>query len=241
MTDSLSSVDNALRLVQMLGERSEVGVAEAGRSLGVARSTAHRLLTSLVVHGFASQDPERRTYRAGPMLAQAGLAVIERYDVRERGKPYLEAVSARTGETTHLVVLAGTAALFIDGVEGRNPVRTSPRLGTSMPAHIASGGKALLADLTPKALRSLYPDDEVSIAMSHPALTRELEQIRAQGYALNIGGWDKQINAVSVPVRDQNGVARFAIGVSSPAFRAGEDVLRELADTLLELCCRPTV
>jgi IclR family transcriptional regulator, acetate operon repressor len=233
MADSLSSVDNALRLVQMLSERAEIGVAEAGRSLGVARSTAHRLLTSLVLHGFAAQDPERRTYRAGPALAQAGIAVIERYDVREKAKPYLEAVSEGTGETTHLVVLNGSMALFIDGIEGRHPVRTAPRLGTSMPAHIASGGKALLAELTPAAFQSLYPD-------GNAALKRELKQISAQGYALNIGGWDKQINAVSAPVRDHNGVARFAVGVSIPAFRASEDIMRRLASTLLDLCSRPS-
>lgn len=125
---SLSSVDNALRLVHVLAQREEVGVAEAGRLLGVARSTAHRLLTSLVVHGFAEQDPESRAYRAGGALLEFGLATVRRYDVRAHARPYLEQLSERTGETTHLLVLAGADTLFLDSVEGSQSVRTTGRV-----------------------------------------------------------------------------------------------------------------
>jgi IclR family transcriptional regulator, acetate operon repressor len=47
-----TSVDNALRLLELIGDRQALRVAEAAELLGVARSTAHRLLTALRRRGF---------------------------------------------------------------------------------------------------------------------------------------------------------------------------------------------
>ena len=129
---SLSSVDNALRLLHVLAQRPEVGVAEAGRLLGVARSTAHRLLTSLVVHGFAEQDTQTRVYRAGPALAQARPGTVRRFDARTHARPYLEAVAQVTGETVHLIVLAGgeTSATIGAAAARTNGTNTAMVYGT---------------------------------------------------------------------------------------------------------------
>jgi len=237
---SLSSVDNALLLVQVLAQREEVGVAEAGRLLGVARSTAHRLLTSLVVHGFAEQDPETRAYRAGGALLQFGLATVRRYDVRAHARPFLEELSERTGETTHLLVLAGADTLFLDSVEGGQSVRTTGRVGASFPAHSTSGGKALLAELDAPALRALYPDGRLAAVTdrtigSRRALETELQAVRERGYAVNAGESDPHVTSVAAVVRDAGDVARFAISVSMPAFRAEPDAV---AGALIETCRR---
>lgn len=245
MATSLSSVDNALRLVHVLSQREEVGVAEAGRLLGVARSTAHRLLTTLVAHGFAEQDPARRTYRAGPALRESGIAVLRRYDVRDHGRPYLEAVAERTGETAHLLVLAGADCLFVDGIEGSRSVRTITRQGASFPAHSTSGGKALLAELPAEDLRALYPDERLPglterTIVTRSALEAELDRVRARGYALNDGESDEHIRSAAAVVRDGSGVARFAISASAPAFRADDAALSALAEAVSAACARAT-
>ena len=238
MATSLSSVDNALRLVHVLAQREEVGVAEAGRLLGVARSTAHRLLASLVVHGFAEQDPGTRTYRAGGALLEFGLATVRRYDVRAHARPFLEALAERTGETTHLLVLAGADTLFLDSVEGGQSVRTTGRVGASFPAHTTSGGKALLAELDTAALRGLYPEAQLAVLTDRTLATRdaledELATVRERGYAVNAGESDPHIASVAAAVRDASGAARFAISVSMPAFRAEP---QRVAEALIEAC-----
>ncbi len=240
MAPSLSSVDNALRLVHVLAQRDEVGVAEAGRLLGVARSTAHRLLASLVAHGFAEQDPGTRTYRAGSALLEFGLAAVRRYDVRAHARPYLEAVAERTGETTHLLVLAGADTLFLDSVEGSQSVRTGGRVGAAFPAHTTSGGKALLAELDAAALHALYPAHELPVLTERTIATRagleaELARVRERGYATIDGEGDPHIASAAAVVRDADGVARFAISVSMPAFRADPD---GAAVTLIEVCAQ---
>src|SRR5437764_14486442 len=81
----VSSADNVLTLLRLLRERGELRVAEAASGLGVAPSTAHRLLATLRRHEFAVQD-RHHVYLPGPALIAIGatmpppdlLAVIHR-------------------------------------------------------------------------------------------------------------------------------------------------------------------
>ena len=67
---AITSVDHALRIATMLQLEGELSVSQAADRLGVARSTAHRLLRMLVYRDFAVAT-ETRTYRPGPVLELA--------------------------------------------------------------------------------------------------------------------------------------------------------------------------
>src|SRR3954454_17911889 len=102
-----TSVDNALRLLELIGQRQALRVAEAADLLGVARSTAHRLLAALRRRGFVLQDRPNGAYRPGPALVEAGLAAFSRIDIRRVARPGLEDVREQTQETVSLAVLEG--------------------------------------------------------------------------------------------------------------------------------------
>src|SRR3954469_23079597 len=99
-----TSVDNALWLLQLVGERQALRVAEAADLLGVARSTAHRLLGALRRRGFVMQDRPNGAYRPGPALHAVGLAAISRIDIRRIARPILEELQEETTETASLAV-----------------------------------------------------------------------------------------------------------------------------------------
>lgn len=67
---AITSVDHALRAATMLQLEGALTVTEVAERLGVARSTAHRLLAMLVYRDFAVRD-EQRVYHAGPVLELA--------------------------------------------------------------------------------------------------------------------------------------------------------------------------
>lgn len=148
----IESVDNALKLLHMLREQSHIRVSDASRAIGVARSTAHRLLAMLQHHGFVQQDPFSRAYIAGPALLDFGLAALRDRDIRTHARPFLEALGRESGETVHLAILqGGSDVLFLDCVESMKAVRVGNRTGLILPAHCSSAGKALLAALPPAA------------------------------------------------------------------------------------------
>src|ERR1700761_5725349 len=112
--DRLTSVDNALCLLQLVAERQALRVSEAADLLGVARSTAHRLLSALRRRDFLMQEKPNGIYRPGPALHAVGMAAISGLDIRRVSQPVLEELRDKTRETTSLAVLEGTMIRFIN-------------------------------------------------------------------------------------------------------------------------------
>lgn len=217
----VSSADNVLRLLRMLRERGELRVAEAAGALCVAPSTAHRLLATLRQHEFAVQD-RRRVYLPGPALSGIG-AVAPRPDLRAVIHRLLHDLVTRCQETAHFMVLEGNGVRFTDGVEGSRSLRCGTRTGVLMPAHVTSGGKALLAELPAEDLRRLYPRGlppwERKALTSMPTLARQLAAVRRRGYATNHEESEAGISAVGRCVLDGDGRALGAVVIAVPSAR----------------------
>jgi IclR family transcriptional regulator, acetate operon repressor len=231
----IASVDNALTLLTLLGERKQVRVTEAARMLGTARSTAHRLLAMLEYHGFARQDFETKGYTAGPALIEVGLAAVERLDLRGLARPYLERLSDELGETAHLVRLDDASVVFLDSVESSRALRIGSRVGRSMPAHCTAAGKAILAQLTREELRRLYPRTKLEQMTSRSPKTRaELEaalaEIRERGYATNFGESEDEVAAVAVAIPRRPGMPRASITLSAPITRLDDEGVVRIAE-----------
>ena len=92
----IASVNNALLLLLLFREQPRVRLTDACKYLGVAHSTAHRLLAMLAHHGFVQQEPVTRAYVAGPALVEVGLAVVGSLNVREQARPAMEELDTET-------------------------------------------------------------------------------------------------------------------------------------------------
>ncbi len=233
----VSAAGNALRAVRLLHERDELRVMDVADQLGVARSTAHRILAMLVFEGFAEQD-RHKTYRPGPALrAIRGSQAGPPPDLATLAHPHLQRLAETVRETTHLMVLEGNGARFVDGVEGPQALRVSYRTGTLLPAHVTSGGKALLAELAPDRLRALYPNGLPGSGPKAPEgldrLVAELTAARRQGFAYNLQESERGVNAVGACVRDRTGAAVAAVAVAAPSSRCPRTRLMGLAQPLL--------
>ena len=106
-----------------------MSVTAAADHLGVARSTAHRMLSTLLAEGFIRQDPATKSYLPGRRMLELGLAAVRNLDVRAAARPELEALRDELGETVHLVLLEGRHILFVDSVESTRAVRVGSRVG----------------------------------------------------------------------------------------------------------------
>jgi DNA-binding IclR family transcriptional regulator len=188
-------------------------VTQVADELGVAHSTAHRLLASLRHRGFVVQDAGR-AYRPGPACAELGSAAYV-LGLAPLVRDHLERLGAGIGETVHLVVRTGRQVRFIDGVEGTQLLRVGSRTGMVLPAHRTSGGKALLAEVPGAAVAMLYDDGDPPLA----ALQRELATTRRRGYGLNVEESERGVVALGVAVHDADGRAVAAVTVAAPTAR----------------------
>lgn len=227
-TYRIESVDKALRVLWLLQERPRLTVSEAAEALGVARSTAHRLLQMLQEHGFATQDVATRAYLPGRALLEIGLAAIRNLDVRQVARAELEQLVSEVRETVQLVLLEGPRTLVIDSVECVEIVRVTGRTGGSLPPHCTSAGKAMLAQLDRAEVRSLLGPEplerltERSIG-TYDQLEPQLERVRAEGYATNFGENEPAVAALAVAVRVPRDVLPTAVTVTAPFERLSPD------------------
>jgi DNA-binding IclR family transcriptional regulator len=227
------SASNVLRLLLMLAERGRLRVMTTADELGVAPSTAHRLLTTLLRSGLAAQH-EDRSYVQGPAFARLRLAPSHPDALLAIVVPHLAKLSAATGETTHCMIRQDATVRFIHSVEGPAALRVASRTGVVMPAHLTSGGKALLATMSDDAIRELYaggiPDSPNSRITTIDDLFEEIALVRKRGYAENMGQSEPGISAVGVALR-RNAV-HAAISLSVPSARYHRGRSRELVAIL---------
>lgn len=218
------SADHVLTLLWHVVERRAVKVGEAARHLGVAPSTAHRLLNTLRHHGFVVQE-RRGPYRPGPALAALAAATIADGDIRAAARPVLEQLREDLRETVSLLVLEGNQVRFVESTEGPRRLRVASRLGQLAPAHCTSGGKSMLAALPAEELDARYADREPLLASlpSQPDWTWErlqtdLAATRRRGYGVNLCDGDG-ISGIGACVRDPSGAPLAAVAVACPGSR----------------------
>ena len=231
----IESVGNALRLLLLLRERTHLRVSECAAELGVARSTAHRLLAMLEYYGFIRRDPKRRGYRAGEAVLSLGLSAVRSLDIRARARPFMEALRDEVEETVVLVIQEGMNIRFIDGVEPTRALRVAGRIGLMLPAHNTSAGQAILAAMTPDQLHELYPDRTLPSRDGSPAplwhrFEETLAEVRQHGYAVAYTDTDIDIGAVSVVIPQELGETRAALTVATPASRLTSEHSRRLGE-----------
>jgi IclR family acetate operon transcriptional repressor len=231
----IESVDNALRILLLLGERRSIRLTDVSAYLGVASSTAHRLMAMLVYRGFVRQA-EDKAYEPGPALTTIAFSVLRQVDVRARIHPYLERLSASLGETVHLSRLDGSQVAFVDAVESPRAVRVASRIGMVMPAHCTSSGKAMLSTLDDDAVRALYPDDRLPKLTPHSitrraALLRQVADARRDGFAISHEESEDGVASIAVPLGEYAG-ARYALNVSMPEGRMTDLTRSEISGEL---------
>lgn len=232
-TYRIESVDHALRLVVLLRHEGPLRVSEVADRLGVARSTAHRLLAMLVYREFAEQDPDRR-YRSGPRMSGPRNADAAGW-LRAAARPHLEDLVRRTGETATLVVLAGHQVRFVASVQSEAPLRVGDREGRTLPAWLASGGRVLLSHLGEAELTEAM---RAAPEVDQDVLRRGLRQVRRQGFAVNNQSTERGITAIGRAVPNPRGQPVAAVCLAMPTVRYQRSRLSDYVGELAETCAR---
>lgn len=213
----LKSVATALDLLELFTTDEELGVSEAARRLGVAKSTAHRLLTTLASRGLIEQNMATGKYRLGLRLFELGHLALSRVDLRRQSKTLLEELRETSGLTVHLAVVSGVDTLFLERLPTLRGMQAMGEFRRRWPLHATSSGKAICA-YDPIAA-------EARIAAGLPRYAEEticteatfrtaLALVRKRGFASSRNEVMPGLASVAAPVFDVQGMARAAISLT---------------------------
>jgi DNA-binding IclR family transcriptional regulator len=220
----LSSVANAIRLAKAFSEAEyEMGISALAARLGLAKSTVHRLATTLVEYDILEQNRETGKYRLGLALFELGTLVRRKMDAASASHNEITALAESTGETVQLALLDHLSVLYIRIRESKQAVRMSSSLGSRAPAHCTSVGKALLAHQPPELVSQVVENGlkryTVNTITEPAALMEELASVRARGYAVDDEEIEVGLRCVAAPIRDHSGHVVAAISVAAPVQR----------------------
>lgn len=239
LTGQLSSVGSALRLLKTFtAEEPGLGITAIAKRLGVAKSTAHRLASTLLAEGFLEQDALDGRYRLGLALFAMGTLVRRRMDVSEQGAPQLHALCEQSGETVHLAVMLGHDILYLRNIESGHAIRPRSYLGVCKPAYCTSEGRALLAFAPPlqlaQVLRTeLLPRTQHTVT-DVATLTRILAKVRESGYAVDDEESEIGMRGLAAPIFDATSNAVAAVGLVGPVQRFTKQAQRQFVPLVLQ-------
>ena len=227
----LSSVGAALHLLKTFSaEEPELGITELARRMKLAKSTVHRLTSTLVAEGFLEKNVVNDRYRLGLSLFALGTLVRRRMDISSEALPYLHELRDGTHETVHLAVLERTDIMYLFNLESQQAIGMRSYLGLRKPAFCTAEGRAILAFGAPALLTSVIqqgaPSSLPLTSVQAKTLYKVLEEVRQQGFAIDDEESDTGMRGLAAPVWNASGTVIAAVGLAGPVQRLNKKTLR---------------
>lgn len=219
-------IARAIAILRTLRNYPEgLSLSQLAKEVGLARSTVHRIISSLEAEQFVVAVSASGGYRLGPALAVLGAAV--NHNVRDQLRPFLQQLFLEVNETIDLAILDRGQLVFVDQISAPHRLRAVSGIGITFPLHCTANGKAMLAQLTEEQLRHLLPSSLPAFTpntiTNQQQLEQELAQIRAEGIAFDREEHTLGICAVGVAFADPMGtLAAISIPVPSIRFYGNE-------------------
>ncbi|WP_170985310.1 SMP-30/gluconolactonase/LRE family protein [Roseomonas sp. AR75] len=234
----------ALRLLDIVAADGPLRTAAVAEQAGLPRGTVHRMLGALAEAGLLRQDAAEGSWRLGLKVFEMAHRVWDSLDLRGAAEPELARLAATSGETARLALLDGDGCVYVDQREAaRSGVRLGNGVGARTALHASACGKVILAHLPPperrRRIQSLPLTPLTSATITDPAaFQRDLDLVKARGYAVSLEESTEGVAAVAAPVVDHLGEPIAAVCVLGPSFRLPPDRLHALGREVIEAARR---
>jgi DNA-binding IclR family transcriptional regulator len=241
--DGIRSLRRGLKLLEATVE-GDVKPGELATVIGVDRTTAFRLLNTLVIEGYVTQDPQTKCFRANPAkLFLMSNKLAQSLDWLQQAGEYLKELRDTTGETANLAMLTDRVVVYVGQEASRNDLSVRIVPGTRRDIHCSAVGKALVAfmeeaDLEDVLAASGFPRLTAHTITSLEEFRQDLARTRTRGYAIDDQETVEGVRCVAAPVMDSDGNVLASVGVTGPAIRITQERVHELGETTRQLAER---
>ncbi len=200
---------------------------EISRTTGYKKTTCFRLLKTMQTLGVLELFPGTKKYQYGPRLTALMVSALKGISLRRSALPILRRLRDQTRETVNLALLSGSEIVYIERVVSDYLVNANVEVGERLPVYCASMGKVILAFMPEEELEKIIAGIEFkprtgNTIVSRAALLKELEQIRAKGFAVNNEELEIGLRAVAAPIFNYRGIPFAATNIAWTTSRRPE-------------------
>jgi DNA-binding IclR family transcriptional regulator len=200
---SVQSIERAAAILQVVAGGT-LGVTDIAEAVGLAKTTAHSLLRTLLQVGFVEQDPATGRYALGAALLRLGSS-LDANELRARASNWADALAARSGHAVRLAALAGDEVVVVHHVFRPDDSAQLLEVGTALPSGCALG----------KVLRAhSHPHTGSRSGARSSAVATELAEVRARGWAADRVEHQPGVGGIAAPVRGAGGLVVAALGIT---------------------------
>ncbi len=212
------AVKRTFDILEFLADRGEATFVEIYTELGLPKSSAYQLLSTIEPRGYIRRTRDGMKYCLGLRLYELGNLAMKEFDLREEAIPILKIMAEKTKLACHMAVLDENEGVYLTHIEGANPVRLNAWEGKRISLHASAMGKALLAwegkEKIDKIIENtLFVKATNKTIINPDQFRKQLSKVREKGWALNDEEWHPSIRAIAAPVRDFSGRVVAAIDV----------------------------
>lgn len=238
MKDSadIQSVSRAFALLELLAENPNgMRLAQICEQSGLAKTSAFRMLSCLAGLGYVYHSEESGRYRLSFRIAEVSRMASRGLDIVTFASSHLQGLADECLETVHLVVRDGADAVYLSKMNSREGgAQMASRVGMRVPLYCTAVGKAILSTLPYDEVGRVWSASSIEqltprTVTDRAQLERELEHIRATGFAIDDEENELGIRCVALPLKGMDGTASAAFSISGLAPRMSDARLKELA------------
>lgn len=220
----LHSLNNALKVLDLLNNKPNLGVAEISRELGIVKTSVFRILYTLKKNNYVDKNSASK-YSLSIKFVNFGNTVLNKIDIVSIAKPFLQKLVKKHNETAHLSVMSQDYfTIFLHKEIGYSAIQMTSNIGVKLPAYNTASGKILLSGLPQEELNNFLEKTNLVKYTKYTItdkkiLLHKLEEIRKKGYAVDLEETELGLICYAAPIKDISDKTVSAISISGPAFR----------------------
>ncbi|MBW7477114.1 IclR family transcriptional regulator [Paenibacillus oenotherae] len=220
-------ISKAIQILDVLlpqGSEKEMSVTEISRELDMPVQSVHRIIGSLVSHGFVAQNAGTKKYKLGLSIMKYGFLMWDSLMLRSVARPFMEELCQRTKETVYLATRENAEGVYIDSIDSPQLLKISEPIGLRLPLFIGASNRVILAYLPKRTRDQLLSDVDWSAVPSLKPLTRayiesELDLIRSQGFAITTGEATADTTGIGAPIFSYDQTVIGSLNCAGPSVR----------------------
>ncbi len=231
---TINSITRAVKILELFDHDVPIiGISEMARKLGLQKSAVYRIVQTLVQNEILEKQGDK--YKLGFKLYKLGILAQCESELIACSLPHLERLSDATGETSNLVVLEGSMAMYVAQQTSDHLIRMFTKIGAKVTPHCCGAGKVLMSDMSINEIDEIIAQNGLPVYTKNTisdreTLLKELENVRNNGYAVDNEEREQGVVCIAVPIKDESGKIIASISVSWPKFRFNHEVTAEFVD-----------
>lgn len=215
-------------LATVCQSETQLSLSELVKKSELSTGAIQRLTYTLEKIGMLERDPLTKRFRTGSQMISLALTVTRNLELQKVAHPFMKALSDEIGEVVGLGAIEGNHIILLDVIHTQQVLNINLNMGADIVPHATSTGKAILAYLPDTRVEQIisargltkFTADTITSAKS---FKKELEQIKALGYATAFDEYTVGLTTIGAPVRNSDGVVAASVTIMAHSMKTPKE------------------